>query len=918
MRYTLQGNMYFGKTATSRLGASLIAIIMAISFTATGGQRAYSAEASWLDGPIEYHAEPFNQVTYPYPPDYPSMGLKKQISIVDAEGKPQSYEAYESRAGSASLAYAYQINQWYVMFDSDSVYTPISEGSMQHMSFWVVDNGKKIVMSYKGNWQDGFRVAIIENLREYMKLSFNGEWRYYEPQVDTLSYWLQYTDEGGVKHSPPLVYGFTFSKNTRYGVFWMGWQQFVRVDFSDESAPVGFLNRIGTWYDGVYASRASAITNDGKYVFMDGGKLAVQISSDCGTFVLARDYAMHGTTFNFPTCRERIFDPTSMAGYDALHTSFALSDDERSFTYKLSPYPHMNTGTHPEQKVEVSLPPAHSITYLALGDSYTSGEGDIEKRPNGMNYYLPLTDDGSDTCHISSRSYPFLLRDAWSIETDDMKSIACSGARLTSDYYRPMKGYLGQGRRLQNNSDIAQAQHIALERYIPGRVPQFEFVKKYQPEIVTLTGGGNDVGFADIIKYCASALERCGFAHEGDMHDNLMASIDDQYVYTKQLLNKIKEVSPRTDVYMIGYPQFLPEGFFVCGLNAGLLDSFEIDMISRSVKRLNAVLARAAKDSGVKYIDVEDALDGGRICEGSEYMTGVVGGFFDNKNLDNSNMFHPNATGHRRLAKSIIESKAIVDAGYVKPIREVPLFSRTHSIVRQEMAGSVLEARSEVKLSTEPGTFQPRSKGRWTIHSESIDLGSVDVDDTGVLSWEGVLPARIVPGFHLLTATGVNQAGEPIQAQQFITILASSDDTTDMCTLMPGWYDETTDRQCESTTQSLVDQVWNTSDVSRALVTDDHLVLDFQTKLKLLADSRISYDQWGKLSNKSDLREIVPQNIVQLRLTDNSVLEPNQNIIHSDQRNTAGFDQLLISAGVLVFISSVVIALRYRYIREET
>lgn len=118
------------------------------------------------------------------------------------------------------------------------------------------------------------------------------------------------------------------------------------------------------------------------------------------------------------------------------------------------------------------------LTYLALGDSYTSGEGDLEKDANGITHYLPLTDIGSDTCHISSRSYPFLLRDAWGVEPKNMHSVACSGSWLIKDYMADPQTYLGQGDRLSTHEDdLDTVRQTALEKYIPGRVPQIEFVK---------------------------------------------------------------------------------------------------------------------------------------------------------------------------------------------------------------------------------------------------------------------------------------------------------------------------------------------------------------------------------------------------------------------------------------------------------
>ena len=89
------------------------------------------------------------------------------------------------------------------------------------------------------------------------------------------------------------------------------------------------------------------------------------------------------------------------------------------------------------------------IDYLALGDSYSSGEGDVERKDDGTSYYT-LTSAGIGGCHISTRSYPFLLKQYNDISDEMMSSLACAGARLSKDYYGLSEGYLGQGDRLKD------------------------------------------------------------------------------------------------------------------------------------------------------------------------------------------------------------------------------------------------------------------------------------------------------------------------------------------------------------------------------------------------------------------------------------------------------------------------------------
>lgn len=78
------------------------------------------------------------------------------------------------------------------------------------------------------------------------------------------------------------------------------------------------------------------------------------------------------------------------------------------------------------------------ITYLALGDSYSSGEGDSE-RQDGASFYKKYDGIGSisgnltNSCHVSSRSYPFVVSQKLGLSPGEMKSVACSGAEVLPD-----------------------------------------------------------------------------------------------------------------------------------------------------------------------------------------------------------------------------------------------------------------------------------------------------------------------------------------------------------------------------------------------------------------------------------------------------------------------------------------------------
>lgn len=272
------------------------------------------------------------------------------------------------------------------------------------------------------------------------------------------------------------------------------------------------------------------------------------------------------------------------------------------------------------------------MTYLALGDSYSSGEGDIER---GAYHYLPNTNvlgsykDGipRELCHVSNRSYPFLLaKDMGIVLGSDMQSIACSGAVRNDVDAVGASGYLGQPVLMANGTmprlnglvNAVDLQNAAESSFIPGRVRQIELVKKYKPKIVTIGISGNDLGFGNIVTDCILNLGfgDCQYAEDRGKKE-LGSAISANYDKQVALYAALKAASPGTDFYAVGYPQFITDDSF-CLANADALNQAEREMIRNAVTYTNATIKHAAATAGIKYIDIEHSLDGKKMCEGSD------------------------------------------------------------------------------------------------------------------------------------------------------------------------------------------------------------------------------------------------------------------------------------------------------------
>ncbi len=450
-------------------------------------------------------------------------------------------------------------------------------------------------------------------------------------------------------------------------------------------------------------------------------------------------------------------------------------------------------------------PEGRTLQYLALGDSYSSGEGDIDAKSDGNGYYIKNTGTVGG-CHLSSRSYPYLLRKTWSIDANDMESVACSGAMIRSDYYG-YDEYSGQaGHELSSDAQLREAAiSSALQNFTPGARRQIDFVDKYKPDIVTFTGGGNDVGFADILKYCASTHTQmgfedvnstCSYVTDHQLRADLNRTIDDQYDSVKAFTDAIHLVSPMTRVYIIGYPQFISQGL-LCNPQSPILDVYEIKMIRESVSRLNNQLKRAARDAGVYYIDIEDSLAGGQICDGSRYMTGPLKLGYEKLTSGKLNeSYHPNALGHQKIAKQI--DRAInLDEDY--QIIDIPYADDGRRTISKVVMPEYTGIGSTRTITMDSSMFMPDGTVTIEMFSNKVTLATVQADQDGNFIVDVRLPESITPGVHLLTLSGEDIYGDPLVVRQFITVMSSLPDDIDgdgildeddTCNFITSWYQD--------------------------------------------------------------------------------------------------------------------------------
>jgi lysophospholipase L1-like esterase len=233
------------------------------------------------------------------------------------------------------------------------------------------------------------------------------------------------------------------------------------------------------------------------------------------------------------------------------------------------------------------------LNMAALGDSYSSGEA------NG-----PF-DAGSGDCHRSPRAWPRLVRDRLPVAR--FRHIACSGA-TTNALYGPFKG---------------ETRQLTQLLYLP------------QPSIVTVTIGGNNVGFSAILRTCFVWDCRARL-------QEARADIDTFGGRAWMDLAAIRRDARGGRVVVVGYPRLFPADHGVTR-GCGWLESHERSVMNDLTQRLNGKLRLAAQRAGVEFVATWNALSGHELCTSSSWMypIGLTGG--DNRG-------HPTASGQRAMA----------------------------------------------------------------------------------------------------------------------------------------------------------------------------------------------------------------------------------------------------------------------------
>lgn len=234
------------------------------------------------------------------------------------------------------------------------------------------------------------------------------------------------------------------------------------------------------------------------------------------------------------------------------------------------------------------------LPYVAMGDSYSAGVG---------------AGGGTGWCLRGPQGYPLTLARELGL---DVAYVSCNGALIDDLLVRQLP-WLGESTGL-----------------------------------VTLTIGGDDAGFATVLRTAAAPW----------WLGNGVAAVDRAERYIREVLphrlrstyTLVQAAAPNAQVLVATYPRLFGDPDRPGGGDCQLLTFFtdtELRRLNAAADLLAEVVVAAAEAAGVESVDVRERFTGHEICDPEPFVNGLV--------LPIIESFHPRAEGHDAYAVALAE-----------------------------------------------------------------------------------------------------------------------------------------------------------------------------------------------------------------------------------------------------------------------
>ena len=301
-------------------------------------------------------------------------------------------------------------------------------------------------------------------------------------------------------------------------------------------------------------------------------------------------------------------------------------DRDRDGTHDHTPGTITN---EPAATLEIAI--AKAVNYIALGDSYSSGEAG-QSPPLGA--YQASVSDADAECRRWDQAYPYVFARDFLGNSNlgidvSFATYACTGA-ITLNIHDPADPNPtpppGRAHDTDRPSPAARPGWPVYEHIPPNqRILLHERDPRWEPrqavsladkqamreaDLITLTIGGNDAGFAGTIRSCS--LLGCG-----EVASEVFDTVSER---ATAVLLHLKSVAPNASVYVLGYPAVTPTFEGCAAASAAAIETFERTGLSPAFVSLG--LPSECVDAIREYVDW---IRGCRALDGGEALHAVTG-----------------------------------------------------------------------------------------------------------------------------------------------------------------------------------------------------------------------------------------------------------------------------------------------------
>lgn len=240
--------------------------------------------------------------------------------------------------------------------------------------------------------------------------------------------------------------------------------------------------------------------------------------------------------------------------------------------------------------------------YVALGSSFAAGIGLGQRVPGS-----PIH------CFRTAGGYPSLVAQKAGLRLVDM---SCSGSTTK---------HILSGGQLLLGSQLAAIGPAT--------------------KLVTITSGGNDVGYIGDLMAASGNMGWFGAWWHGDIKSADARPYDLVTDNLTAIINAVRQKAPSAKIFIVNYPAIIPP--------IGSCDALGINKeqagISRDLaQQLALATKRAADETGAQLVDIANASAGHDVCSKMPWVNGAA--------VQTGTAFHPNAVGAAATADAVIKA----------------------------------------------------------------------------------------------------------------------------------------------------------------------------------------------------------------------------------------------------------------------